>query len=156
MDHFQTTYFYQVVPNEAHQYREILQLLLYFRWTWIGFFTATGINSEWIFQIMVPEFVTRGICFAFIDTVYNIGMKSEYGNIKEWKFKVWNRIMTSRANIFLLFGDIRTPAFLDRLLHLGRDAERTNKINGKICLTVLNAKKIITQTNSIISAFLKL
>uniref|UniRef100_A0A8C6VI27 G-protein coupled receptors family 3 profile domain-containing protein n=1 Tax=Naja naja TaxID=35670 RepID=A0A8C6VI27_NAJNA len=113
-------------------YMEILQLLLYFRWTWIGFFTATGINSEWIFQIMVPEFVTRGICFAFIDTVYNIGMKSEYGNIKEWKFKVWNRIMTSRANIFLLFGDIRTPAFLDRLLHLGRDAERTNKINGKV------------------------
>lgn len=81
---------------------------------------------------MVPEFVTRGICFAFIDTVYNIGMKIEYGNIKKWKFKVWNRIMTSTANIFLLFGDIRTPLFLDRLLSLGSDTERRNKINGKV------------------------
>ncbi|XP_039184371.1 vomeronasal type-2 receptor 26-like [Crotalus tigris] len=132
MYHTHTTYFYQMVPNEAHQYREILKLLLYFRWTWVGFFTATGINSEWIFQIMVPAFVTRGICFAFIDTVYNIGMKIEYGNIKKWKFKVWNRIMTSTANIFLLFGDIRTPVFLDRLLGLGRDIERRNKINGKV------------------------
>ncbi|XP_070586514.1 vomeronasal type-2 receptor 26-like [Erythrolamprus reginae] len=132
MDHTQTTYFYQMVPNEAHQYRKILKLLLYFRWTWIGFFTATGINSEWIFQIMVPEFVTCGICFAFIDTVYNIGMKIEYGNIKKWKFKVWNQIMTSKANIFLLFGDIRTPTFLDKLLHPGRNNEGTNKINGKV------------------------
>ncbi|XP_032092106.1 vomeronasal type-2 receptor 26-like [Thamnophis elegans] len=132
MNHTQTTYFYQMVPNEAHQYKEILKLLLYFRWTWVGFFIANGINSEWIFQIMVPEFVTCGLCFAFIDTIYNIGMKSEYGNIKKWKYKLWNRIMTSTANIFLLFGDIRTPVFLDMLLRLGRDNERTNKINGKV------------------------
>ncbi|XP_032092108.1 vomeronasal type-2 receptor 26-like [Thamnophis elegans] len=132
MDHTQSPYFYQMVPNEAHQCREILELLLIFRWTWIGFFMATGINSEWIFQVMVPEFATRGICFAFIDTVYNVGMVMEFGSIKKWAFKIWNRIMTSTANVFLLFGDLRTLVVVAWLLSVEQDSDITNNIKGKV------------------------
>uniref|UniRef100_A0A8C6VIC8 G-protein coupled receptors family 3 profile domain-containing protein n=1 Tax=Naja naja TaxID=35670 RepID=A0A8C6VIC8_NAJNA len=113
-------------------YIDILELLLYFSWTWVGFFIASGINSEWVLQVMVPEFATHGICFAFIDTVYNLGMIIEYGDIKKWTFKLWNTFMTSTANVFLLFGNLQTPIFLDWLLGLGRDSERTNTTKGKV------------------------
>ncbi|XP_034261150.2 vomeronasal type-2 receptor 26-like [Pantherophis guttatus] len=132
MDHTQSPYFYQMVPNEVYQYREILELLLYFRWTWVGFFIATGINSEWVLQVMIPEFATHGICFAFIDTVHNLGMVIEYGDIKKWTFKLWNKFMTSTANVFLLFGNLLTPVFLDWLLGQRRDSERTNTTKGKV------------------------
>ncbi|KAG6539516.1 type-2 vomeronasal receptor [Crotalus adamanteus] len=136
MDQTQSPYFYQMVPNEAHQYRAILELLLIFRWTWIGFYTATGINPEWIFQVMVPEFATHGICFAFIETIYNVGMDIEFGGIKKWAFTIWNRIMISTANVFLLFGDLRTFVVFDWLLSIEQDSEITNNIKGKVWILI--------------------
>ncbi|XP_015684906.2 vomeronasal type-2 receptor 26-like [Protobothrops mucrosquamatus] len=104
----------------------------WYRWTWIGFYTATGINPEWIFQVMVPEFATHGICFAFIETIYNVGMDIEFGGIKKWAFTIWNRIITSTANVFLLFGDLRTLVVFDWLLSMEQDSEITNNIKGKV------------------------
>ncbi|XP_060110811.1 vomeronasal type-2 receptor 26-like [Heteronotia binoei] len=69
---------YQMLPNEALQYKGILHLLLHFNWTWVGFFDGFHMNSEWFMKNMVSEFSKNGICFDFIDTIYTFGMDKEF------------------------------------------------------------------------------
>ncbi|XP_053120347.1 vomeronasal type-2 receptor 26-like [Hemicordylus capensis] len=115
-DNTQSSSFYQMVPNEAHQFKGILQLLLFFRWMWVGLLTAEGISSKWITQFVVPEFARRGICFALTERIYNIGMDSKHGGVQIWAPALYHKIMSSTAYVILLFGDYRTIIILNLLL----------------------------------------
>ncbi|XP_066486290.1 vomeronasal type-2 receptor 26-like [Tiliqua scincoides] len=57
--------FYRMVPNEEHQYRGIVHLLLHFQWTWVGLITADDKNGEKFVQTLKPMFSQNGICTAF-------------------------------------------------------------------------------------------
>ncbi|XP_015267825.1 PREDICTED: vomeronasal type-2 receptor 26-like [Gekko japonicus] len=45
---------YQMVPNEAYQYMGVVQLLLYFKWTWIGLVAVDDDSGDRFLQTFVP------------------------------------------------------------------------------------------------------
>ncbi|CAI5790552.1 vomeronasal type-2 receptor 26-like [Podarcis lilfordi] len=56
--------FYRMVPNEEYQYEGIAQLLLHFKWTWVGILTMDGDNGDKFFQTLIPMLLKHGICIA--------------------------------------------------------------------------------------------
>lgn len=66
-DKIQFPSIYQMVPNEDEQYTGIVQLLLHFRWTWVGIIALDDHKGDWFVQKLMLLFYRYGICFAFIE-----------------------------------------------------------------------------------------
>ncbi|XP_061447729.1 vomeronasal type-2 receptor 26-like [Rhineura floridana] len=62
-------FLYQMVPNEIHQHKGVVQLLLYLRWTWIGLLAVNDDKGDRFLQTMVPMLSQNDICYAFIARV---------------------------------------------------------------------------------------
>ncbi|XP_060110736.1 vomeronasal type-2 receptor 26-like [Heteronotia binoei] len=56
---------YQMVPNEAHQYSGIVQLLLHFHWKWVGLIVLGDDQGEKFGQTLTELFSQNCICPAF-------------------------------------------------------------------------------------------
>nr|XP_034957887.1 vomeronasal type-2 receptor 26-like [Zootoca vivipara] len=61
--------FYHMVPNEALQYQGILELLLYFRWKWVGLMAIADEGGEYFLQTIEPMLLQNKICLAFIKRI---------------------------------------------------------------------------------------
>nr|XP_056720301.1 vomeronasal type-2 receptor 26-like [Euleptes europaea] len=107
MDNTQIPSFYNMVPNETHQYLGILQLLLHFNWTWIGFFSMIGVNLEWFMQRMFPIFSQHGICFAFMYSQSNIEGHDYMAEYLKKFSEVYEKMMGSTTNAILFKGQAR-------------------------------------------------
>ncbi|KAK9397921.1 type-2 vomeronasal receptor [Crotalus adamanteus] len=59
------SFLYRMVPNEAHQYIGIVQLLLHFQWKWIGIMAMDDDKGEKFVQTLEKKFSDNGICTAF-------------------------------------------------------------------------------------------
>ncbi|XP_066487362.1 vomeronasal type-2 receptor 26-like [Tiliqua scincoides] len=53
-----------MVPNETHQYKGIVKLLLHFQWTWVGLIATNDENGETFVQTLIPLLSKHGICTA--------------------------------------------------------------------------------------------
>ncbi|XP_070810264.1 vomeronasal type-2 receptor 26-like [Pituophis catenifer annectens] len=54
-------------PDENHQFKAILHLLLHFGWTWVGLVSMYEEESNRFIQKRLSMFSERGICFDFIE-----------------------------------------------------------------------------------------
>nr|XP_034992865.1 vomeronasal type-2 receptor 26-like [Zootoca vivipara] len=61
--------FYRMVPNEDHQYKGIIQLLLHFGWKWVGLITPDNEDGECFLQTIEPMLFNNGLCSAFTERV---------------------------------------------------------------------------------------
>ncbi|KAG6466752.1 type-2 vomeronasal receptor [Crotalus adamanteus] len=61
--------FYRMAPDEALQYKGLIQLLLYFGWKWIGFVIVNDKHGEHFIQIMEPMLLENKICSEFTERV---------------------------------------------------------------------------------------
>ncbi|XP_053216285.1 vomeronasal type-2 receptor 26-like [Podarcis raffonei] len=69
--------FYRMVPNEGLQYQGIIQLLLYFRWKWVGLLTPANEAGERFLQTIEPMLFKNGICSEFTEmTEYHVHFNS--------------------------------------------------------------------------------
>ncbi|XP_060094504.1 vomeronasal type-2 receptor 26-like [Heteronotia binoei] len=64
-DPTQFPFFYQMGPDPEKHYLGIAQLLLHFRWTWIGLFATDTENGNQFMRIFPPLVNRNGICVAF-------------------------------------------------------------------------------------------
>ncbi|XP_060125787.1 vomeronasal type-2 receptor 26-like [Zootoca vivipara] len=103
-------------PNGAHQYMGILQLLLHFRWTWIGVVYLDDDNGERFVQNVLPSFSQRGICFAFIERLPKQGSSSASGVIADKGINMTVGIMASTASVVVVHGEIQTMLVLRTLI----------------------------------------
>ncbi|KAF7234552.1 hypothetical protein EYD10_18421 [Varanus komodoensis] len=63
----QAVFVHWMFPGGDYQYRGIVQLLLHFRWTWIGLiYLNIGSITETLMRSVFPMFSISGICFDFI------------------------------------------------------------------------------------------
>lgn len=108
--------FYQMVPSETQQHMGILRLLLHFKWIWIGFLAAVGVNLEWFVQFMLPVFSQHGICFAFLESFSSVGADNNQGDLRKWE--QYERIMKSTSNVLVFHGDCRSLIVLRFLSNL--------------------------------------
>nr|XP_056720295.1 vomeronasal type-2 receptor 26-like [Euleptes europaea] len=132
MDNTQVPFFYNMIPNDTHQYLGIVRLLLHFSWTWIGFFAVLGVNLEWFVQKMFPIFSQHGICFAFIYAYSNLGYHDFRKDNMKWFAEMYEKIMESTANVLVFRGDVRSWTTLMGLVYLVQIKHMVQKPKGKL------------------------
>lgn len=130
MDNIKAPSFYHMVPNNTHQYMGILQLLLHFKWTWVGFFAAVGGNLEWFIQTMLPVFSQQGICFAYLESFSNLGYDYANGVLMKWWIGLYDKIIKSKANVLIFNGDNRYMIILRKLVALPE--LKASKLKGQV------------------------
>ncbi|XP_053216111.1 vomeronasal type-2 receptor 26-like [Podarcis raffonei] len=124
--------FYQMVPQEAHQYAGILSLLLHFKWTWIGILIMDDENGERFVQAVFEEFSQKGVCFAFIERAPKFISVSQFNNMLQQGAKIYDSIMGSKANTVLFYGDSYSMVVLRWLLYLPAIEHVVNQPKGRV------------------------
>ncbi|XP_042329698.1 vomeronasal type-2 receptor 26-like [Sceloporus undulatus] len=120
--------FYQMFPEEELQYEGILSLLLHFRWTWIGVIIMDTENGERFVQMVLPLFSQRGVCFAFIERIRILKMFTEFENILEQGEKIADKVMSSKANVLVAYGESYSLAYFRWLSVLPTTKISTGKV----------------------------
>ncbi|XP_062992856.1 vomeronasal type-2 receptor 26-like [Elgaria multicarinata webbii] len=139
MDRNQVCSFYQMVPNDTRQHRGILQLLQYFKWTWIGLLAVDNVNLEWFMQYMFPEFSKNGICFAFMESFSITGYLEEKGEFMTWILGIYNKIMNSKATVLVFYGDDPKMLILRWLMAKSQMVNTTQKAKDKVWILTAQA-----------------
>ncbi|XP_028560153.2 vomeronasal type-2 receptor 26-like [Podarcis muralis] len=124
--------FYQMVPQEALQYKGILSLLLHFKWIWIGLLTMELENGEQFVQTVVPMFSSSGICFAFIERIPKVSFITELKDMIQECAKICDKIMGSKANVMVLYGESYSMIFLRWFPYLSEEEEIGEDARGKV------------------------
>ncbi|XP_048372615.1 vomeronasal type-2 receptor 26-like [Sphaerodactylus townsendi] len=132
MDNTQLPFLYNMDLNKTQKYLGILQLLLHFNWTWIGFFTLIGVNLEWFMQTMFPIFSQLGICFAFMYSQSSMeGNDYKKGYLKSFS-KLYEKMMGSSANVIIFDGQVRGFIVARCLIELTHIKYMMPKPKGKV------------------------
>ncbi|XP_061447402.1 vomeronasal type-2 receptor 26-like [Rhineura floridana] len=107
-NNIQGVFFYWMFPDGAYQYKGILQLLLHFRWKWIGVLSQSDDNGERFLQSILPMFAQMGICTDFLETFPKLGFSGELNQMVEEMSETTSIIMGSTANVVVVHGEIQT------------------------------------------------
>ncbi|KAK9397879.1 type-2 vomeronasal receptor [Crotalus adamanteus] len=126
----QAVFFQQMFPDESHQHTALLQLLLYFRWKWIGVLAVNDDNGEKFVQEVLPIFSQHGICFDFIQEFPYVDFYIDYNEVIDDGVQIYHVLMTSTANVIVLYGESRSITFLRMYLQLAEveDIPKKTKI----------------------------
>ncbi|KAG8127126.1 hypothetical protein E2320_022266, partial [Naja naja] len=98
--------FFRTNPKEFPQYEGLVQLLLYFRWNWVGLVTSDDDNGEHFISSLMPMLKEKEICLAFTEM-----MKSDFYAIPGKKLLHISNIWP-QGEVIILFGDIGTIAIV--------------------------------------------
>ncbi|XP_054850258.1 vomeronasal type-2 receptor 26-like [Eublepharis macularius] len=116
-DQAHAVFFHQMFPNGAYQYMGILQLLLHFRWTWIGVIYADDDNGESFVHDVLPIFSQRDLCFDFIERFPRITFFNEIDEMLSEGLKITSTATKSSADVILIHGGSHTMMVMRTLLH---------------------------------------
>nr|XP_028560554.1 vomeronasal type-2 receptor 26-like [Podarcis muralis] len=108
----EAVFFNRMFPNEDHQTLGILQLLLHFKWTWIGVAYISTDSGEKFIQSVLPVFSQRGICFDFIEELPKESFSSKFDEIMNGFSRALRIMMRSSASIVIAHGDVQLIAIL--------------------------------------------
>nr|XP_028559710.1 vomeronasal type-2 receptor 26-like isoform X2 [Podarcis muralis]XP_028559711.1 vomeronasal type-2 receptor 26-like isoform X2 [Podarcis muralis]XP_028559712.1 vomeronasal type-2 receptor 26-like isoform X2 [Podarcis muralis] len=127
----QSTSFYRVVSNEAHQYTGIVELLLHFGWMWVGLL-ANGDSGERFIQTLKPLLSQKGICLAFSQTNLKTTHLADYYDMQLQFIQIYQAIMESKAKVVVVYGGTRSMLGLRTILALGLVENVTKTSVGKV------------------------
>ncbi|XP_025032495.1 vomeronasal type-2 receptor 26-like [Python bivittatus] len=117
----QVVSYQQLFPDMDHQYKGICQLLLHFRWMWIGVLSMENENGEKFLQSVVPMFAQRGICSAFVETFPIIVYSNSIAELVETGLEMYKVAMTSTVNVVVIYGEIQEMIILRLCSNLNSD-----------------------------------
>lgn len=98
--------FFRMIPNEILQYKGILQLLLHFKWIWVGIMAINDDNGDRFVQRILAGFPMNGICFDFIKRI-NIPFLDDYISSVGEMVEIIDKIKRSEANVLVFYGETR-------------------------------------------------
>nr|XP_056720285.1 vomeronasal type-2 receptor 26-like [Euleptes europaea] len=124
--------FYQMYPNEALQHAGILSLLMYFKWTWIGVLVMDDDIGENIVQTLLPVSSKYGVCFAFIGRCPRSRFVTENMYLVQQGREIYDKIMSSKAHVFVAFGQSYSLNDLRWLMFLSEGQSIPWKTKGKV------------------------
>ncbi|XP_066486765.1 vomeronasal type-2 receptor 26-like [Tiliqua scincoides] len=107
----EAAFMHQMFPKSDHQDKGLLQLLLHFRWTWVGVIFVPIDSGEWFVQNVLPMFTQEGICFAFIEVMPKEVYMSDLPEMMDLWFDLFKVLMKSTATVVLLYGEIQSILF---------------------------------------------
>ncbi|XP_070586515.1 vomeronasal type-2 receptor 26-like [Erythrolamprus reginae] len=124
---------YRMVPDDTLQYLGILQLLLHFKWIWIGFIADDKDNGEMFLKLILPLFSEKGICLAFIETCpENVSFEDYKEDIIRKGSEMYEKIMSSAANALIFYGEADSIIFLRWVLYFPEIEVIICKPKGKV------------------------
>uniref|UniRef100_A0A8D2J0G4 G-protein coupled receptors family 3 profile domain-containing protein n=1 Tax=Varanus komodoensis TaxID=61221 RepID=A0A8D2J0G4_VARKO len=94
---------YRMAPREEVQCTGIVQLLLHFRWTWVGLLVINNDSGERFLQALEPIFLAKGICFAFIKKT-TAWTSADMLEMFSHEMKMFPALMESKVNVFVVHG----------------------------------------------------
>ncbi|XP_034286034.1 vomeronasal type-2 receptor 26-like [Pantherophis guttatus] len=96
-------FFHQMFPNEHLQIMGILQLLLHFKWTWIGLICQANEIGERFLREVLVVFSEKGICFDYIEELLVEVFSNGVGEKMDTFLKMYETIMTSLSNVVIVY-----------------------------------------------------
>ncbi|XP_077171536.1 vomeronasal type-2 receptor 26-like [Paroedura picta] len=132
---FSGVFMYQMVANEAQQYKGILQFILHFRWVWIGLIVADDERGERCQRVMLPLFSQNGICLAFTAKIRQALMITFEMMTNGWQS--YEKLMESRADVVVLFGDTGSISYFRWALRSFELELTTVKPKGKVYIMTI-------------------
>ncbi|XP_070810682.1 vomeronasal type-2 receptor 26-like [Pituophis catenifer annectens] len=110
-----------MVPKEEHQYTGLIQLLLHFGWTWIGLFAFENKEGHFLKKLQ-PLLSQNGVCLAFTEKIPQYLDLENLSKLSNSVSIISDRLIDQKANVFLVYGDSFTIAWLRSIMFL-RDPE---------------------------------
>ncbi|XP_044282787.1 vomeronasal type-2 receptor 26-like [Varanus komodoensis] len=143
-DASQGAFFQRMFPTGDHQYVGIIQLLLAFRWSWIGVIIIPDQNGQRFVQTVLPKFSQRGICFDFIATLPTLYFTKDIADMVAKWIETYKVIMSSTANIVVINGESHTMIFLRMFSQVSFFEDTQIKTEGKVW--IMTAQMEFTST----------
>ncbi|XP_060138025.1 vomeronasal type-2 receptor 26-like [Zootoca vivipara] len=131
-DESQSTPFYRMVPNEAHQYTGIVELLLHFGWTWVGLLAGDNDSGERFVQTLKPLLSQKGICLAFSEKTLKTTYLTEYYAMYSQWIQIYHVVMESNAKVVVFYGETKSMLGLRAIVALGELENVTKTSVGKV------------------------
>ncbi|XP_026544608.1 metabotropic glutamate receptor 3-like [Notechis scutatus] len=103
-------------PDEIHQLKGVLHLLLHFGWTWVGMISLFEEDRERFVQKSLSMFSERGICFDFIECLPQMMYGSEAAEMVEKADKIYKVIMWSTVIAVIFNAEITSIVTLTMML----------------------------------------
>ncbi|XP_026545372.1 vomeronasal type-2 receptor 26-like [Notechis scutatus] len=126
-----TAFVYQMFPNEQLQITGILQLLLHFKWTWIGIiFQENEIGEQFLREVLIM-FFQNGICFDYIKVFPTVAFSNEMGEQINNFVKVCKVIMRSTSSVVIVYCENQVMA-LFRMISVSEYWEVTVERKDKV------------------------
>ncbi|XP_058010678.1 vomeronasal type-2 receptor 26-like [Ahaetulla prasina] len=98
-------FFHQMFPKEGFHYPQIVQLLLHFRWTFIGLFASDTEKGEKFMRTFTPMLIRNGICVVISQQFSQTEHAAPLGEaLSKWR----------QVNVFVHF--IEVDSIWDRIL----------------------------------------
>ncbi|XP_077774161.1 vomeronasal type-2 receptor 26-like [Podarcis muralis] len=95
-----------MVPNEDLQYKGIIQLLLHFRWKWVGLITPANEAGEQFLKTIEPMLFKNGICSAFTErTEYYLQFSGKIFDMVDQSKLFSQAFIKSKANAVVIYGE---------------------------------------------------
>ncbi|XP_060138028.1 vomeronasal type-2 receptor 26-like [Zootoca vivipara] len=128
----QSTSFYRMVPNEAHQHTGIVELLLHFGWTWVGLLAGDNESGERFIQDLKPLLSQKGICLAFSEKTPKTTYLAEFYDVQSDFIQIYQVIMKSKAKVVVFYGETKSMIDLREIVALGELENVTMTHEGKV------------------------
>ncbi|XP_058038431.1 vomeronasal type-2 receptor 26-like [Ahaetulla prasina] len=141
-DKIQTVFFHRFFPNGDQQIMGILQLLLHFRWTWIGLISQPDVIGESFVQNAVPLFSQKGVCFDFIEEMVKETFSNDILSALADFHKTYVIIMKSTVNVIILYCENQNTMFFRALPYMDQIVETS--IEGKDKVWIMPAQMEFT------------
>ncbi|KAK9397361.1 type-2 vomeronasal receptor [Crotalus adamanteus] len=125
-------FYYHMVPDEEFHFRGTLQLLLHFKWTWVGILVK-GYGGAKFEQLIFSWFTLHGICIAFLEQLRTIYINNVDDSLK-WFVETFHLFTYSKANVVII--NDKYVLHLRWLLYLPEMEMVSIKPKGKVWIMV--------------------
>uniref|UniRef100_A0A8C6X654 G-protein coupled receptors family 3 profile domain-containing protein n=1 Tax=Naja naja TaxID=35670 RepID=A0A8C6X654_NAJNA len=136
--------FYRMVPNESHLYKGMVQLLLHFRWTWVGLLAVDDDTGEHFLNYLEKMLHENRICSAFRRMLPKQGLFLPLDELGDMASIVYQTLMDRQARACIIYGESMTLLWLSTLVPLAYHQYGTNMSLGKIWITTVQIDFAVT------------
>nr|XP_020663079.1 vomeronasal type-2 receptor 26-like [Pogona vitticeps] len=95
---------YWMSPEETVQHIGIVQLLLHFRWTWVGLIVSDDDDGESFVQSLTPLLTEKSICAAFTEKIEAMNYRSSQLSFGKPLLQLKRVLVSAKVNVIIISG----------------------------------------------------